>query len=161
MQALRALGIGIGVFAVGIGLLFVLARFLDGPIAIIPGGPLASGEWVDDPAPDFAFAEGIEEIELESSGRSRTTWVLVLAGQAYVPVSLDFPPGKSWHQEALEDPTAVVRIDGRRYRRKLVRVDDPDRKLRLGEIAVSKYGPGPSGGDIDRVWFFELAAPDA
>src|SRR5512134_664346 len=76
------------------------ARCADGPIGPIPGGPLASGERVAAPVADWSFAAGVEEIELQlaAQDRSRTTWILVRDGKAYVPASTEYPPGKSWHR---------------------------------------------------------------
>ena len=92
--------------------LFVFARFADGPIAIIPGGPLQAGELVADPVADWAFAESIDEIEMQlaSDDTSRTTWILYQDGNAYIPCSLGFPPGKDWHLRADKDGRAIVRI---------------------------------------------------
>ncbi|MEM7412045.1 MAG: hypothetical protein AAF430_17590 [Myxococcota bacterium] len=159
MAALRWLGIVLGGLVALLVVVFIGARFADGPVAIIPGGPLSSGELVEKRDVDWTFATDTGEIELESSGRSRTTWILVLDRSAYVPVSLDFPPGKSWHHEALEAPAAVVRVDGKRYRRTLVRVDDEPTREKLSAIVSEKYGGGPSGNDLSRAWFFELAPP--
>ncbi len=156
MKFLKIAGIGIVGLLVFIGLVAFGARFADGPVAILPGGPFTSGEWVEETDVDWSFAADVQEIELQSSERSRTTWVLVLDGAAYVPVSLSFPPGKSWHHEALEDPAAVVRVDGKRYRRTLVKVDDPELEARLEEVVLGKYTPPPSDAGV---WFFHLAPP--
>jgi hypothetical protein len=156
MRVLRWIGIALAALVLALAALAAGARFADGPVAALPGGPLASGEWVEDPNVDWSFASGIQEIELESAGRSRTTWILVLDGEAYVPCSLDFPPLKRWHEEALERPEAVVRVLGRRYRRRLVRVDDQALRGRLSEEVRRKYGGGPVS-DPSRAWFFHLA----
>lgn len=137
----------------------VAARFADGPFfEMLPGGEMRSGEWAPDATADWSFARDVETIELQSGGRTRTTWIAVLDGLAYVPCSLGFPPGKRWHREALEDPRAVVRIDGRRYRRSLSRVEDPAIQRRLGEIVREKYPvlPPDSGAGA---WFFRLDPP--
>jgi hypothetical protein len=158
MRILRWLLYAIVALALALGVVAFAARYADGPVAMFPGGPLRSGDFVEDPAVDWSFASGIQEIELQSSGRSRTTWILVVDGEAYIPCSLDYPPGKRWHQEALSQPDAVVRVDGRRYRRRLVRVDDPALRKRLIEAAVAKYSGGPVS-DESRAWFFHLAPP--
>ncbi len=161
MAVLRWIGIGIVALALAVALVAFGARFADGPVAMFPGGPLASGEWVDDPDVDWSFAADVEEIELQSGDppRSRTTWILVVDGEAYVPCSLSFPPGKRWHHEALEDPEAVVRVEGRRYRRTLVKVDDAELERRLADVVLEKYTPPP--GSDGGVWFFHLAPPEA
>lgn len=158
MRILRAiafilLGLVLLIAAVAFG-----ARFSDGPIAVFPGGAFRTGEWVDDPAADLSFAADIQEIELESGSppTSRTVWILVLDGAAYIPCSLSFPPGKRWHFDALEHPNAVVRIDGKRYRRRLDKVQDPALHARLLELVSAKYAGGPVGR-ADDAWFFLLA----
>jgi len=159
MRIVRWIVIVLALLVTGGALLAVGARYADGPIAMLPGGPFESGEWVEEDAIDWSFASDIEEIELQSGdpARSRTTWILVEDGEAYIPCSLSFPPGKSWHREALTDPDAVVRIEGRRYRRKLEKVEDPALQERLIEVARAKYPPPPgSGGEV---WFFHLAPP--
>ena len=134
------------------------ARFHDGPIALFPGGPLKNGELVEDPNVDWSFAAPIREMELESDGRSRTTWLLVDGGQLYVPASVKFPPFKNWHLRALQDPRATVRVGGKRYRRELQRVWDPEQRRKLLEIAAKKYPVPPATGPDD-IWLFRLAPP--
>lgn len=139
-----------------IALLFVGARFHDGPLGPIPGGPLLDGELVSAPVTDWSFASDVEEIELqlESESRSRTVWVLVTQGQAYVPCALGTPPGKRWHERAAQDGRAVLRIDGRRYPVTLVRTDDPALGDALRAEVERKYSRRPStdGG----VWIFHV-----
>ena len=134
------------------------ARFADGPVAIFPGGPFQSGEIVEDPAADLSFAADHETIELQSGEErhSRTVWIVVVDGEAYVPCSLTFPPGKTWHKEALVHPNAEVRIDGKRYHRRLERVEDDFLISRLGEEVRDKY-PSVPNSDTSQVWFFHLA----
>jgi hypothetical protein len=106
-------------------LVAVGARFHDGPVGPLPGGPLASGPLVE-PVPDWAFVTNVQEIELqlESQSKSRTTWIIVVNGKAYVPAATEYPPGKTWHRAALEDGRAVVRIAGKRYPVTLTKVED-------------------------------------
>jgi hypothetical protein len=158
MRILRWLLYAIVALAIVVGVVALAARFADGPVGAFPGGPFRSGEFVEDAAVDWTPATDVPEVELESAGRSRTTWILVLDGEAYIPASLDFPPGKRWHLEALEQPDAVVRIDGRRYKRRLVRVDDEALRKRLIQVVGAKYGRGPVR-DESRAWFFHLAPP--
>ena len=134
------------------------ARFHDGPIALFPGGPLRSGDLVEDPNVDWSFAAPIREMELESDGRSRTTWLLVDGGQLYVPASVKFPPFKNWHLRALQDPRATVRIGGKRYRLELQPLRDPEQRRKLLEIAAKKYPVPPATGPDD-IWLFRLAPP--
>lgn len=141
-------------FAVG-----VAARFSDGPIAIFPGGPLRAGEWVSEPVRNWSFAADVAEIELQlvEPPRSRTVWILVHEGRAYVPCGfLDVPLWKQWPHEALADGRAVARIEGRRYPLRAVRITEPELYARLGERAAEKYGAPGGTPDPDAVWFFRL-----
>src|SRR5262245_25103845 len=101
-------------------------RLHDGPLGMIPGGPLAAGEVVLDPIADWEFAKDAGEIELQldSQRQSRTVWFFVLDGQGYVPCSLGFPPGKIWHRQALVSGDAKLRIDGKLYPVTLSKLDD-------------------------------------
>jgi len=139
-----------------IGVTFGVARVHDGPIGLIPGGPLADGELVTHPVSDWEFAESIETIELQLEGddTSRTTWILVHNGRAYVPCSLGFPPGKNWHLRADRDGNATVRIEGKRYPVVMKRIEDPSVESTLASIVETKYAGGPPGDA--GVWFFSV-----
>jgi hypothetical protein len=144
-----------------VGLVFLGARFHDGPLGPIPGGALASGEVVAEPVSDWSFAKDVAEVELQldSEAGSRTVWILVQDGRAYVPCSLDFPPGKRWHHEAVKDGRATLRIEGRRYPVVLAKTDDPALGQALRQEVDRKYGrvpPGESG-----VWIFQVTSPGA
>ncbi len=148
-----------GILAALVALVFVGARLHDGPLGPIPGGALASGEIVSAPVTDWSFAKDVAEVELqlELQHRSRTVWILVNDGQAYVPCSLGFPPGKSWYQEALKDGRATLRIDGKRYPVTLSKLDDaaqgPLAPVLEAEVA-RKYGnPPPSDAGV---WIFDV-----
>ena len=142
-------------------LVFFGARFHDGPLGPIPGGPITAGDPVLEPVADWSFAKDAGEIELqlESQSRSRTVWFFVLDGKGYVPCSLDFPPGKKWHHEAVKDGRATLRIDGKRYLVTLAKVDDAVTQ-QMAEAARAelqrKYGELPSGES--GAWFFEVTS---
>ena len=160
---MRILKILAGIVVAGILLiaaLFVGARFHDGPLAIIPGGPLSSGAIVSEPVDDWGFAESVEliEFQLDSDETSRTSWIVVSDGRAFIPCSLGFPPGKNWHLRADQDGDAVVRIQGQRYPVTLDRISRPTLDPKLEAIVTSKYGGAPSDADV---WFFELTARES
>jgi len=50
-----------------------------------------------------------------------------------------------------------MRIEGKRYRRRLLKVEDAALQQRIGAIATAKYGGGPPGDP--GFWFFHLAPP--
>ena len=161
MTALRwLLRIVVGVIALAV-LAFFAARLHDGPLGPIPGGPLVAGAEVAEPVSDWSFVKDIGEVELQlaSQGRSRTTWILAHEGQAYVPCSLGFPPGKSWHHDALADGRATLRIEGKRYPVTLTKLDDAAVQQMEGMVRAEvtrKYGevpPSEAG-----VWLFRVTS---
>jgi len=164
MTALRWLVRIAAVLVALIALVFFGARFHDGPLGPIPGGALAGGELVAEPVADWSFAKDTGEIQLqlESQTRSRTVWFFVLDGKAYVPCSLDFPPGKNWHHEAVKDGRATLRIDGKRYPVTLTKLEDSAAQG-MGEAARAelsrKYGELPSGEN--GAWLFEVTSRTA
>ncbi|MEX2204920.1 MAG: hypothetical protein WEF50_01695 [Myxococcota bacterium] len=139
--------------------LFVGARFHDGPLGLVPGGALVAGERVAAPVGDWAFATDIDTIELQLDGESssRTTWVLVNQGRAFIPASLSFPPGKRWHKTADQNGAAWLRIGGQRYPVTLTRTKDEALETQLRSVVGNKYDVGPASGE-DGVWFFEVVS---
>ena len=162
MRVVRWLAIAVGVLVLFVASIFVVARFHDGPLGLAPGGPLVAGEVVTAPVGDWGFATAIETVELQLDGESssRTTWILVEGGRAYIPVSLSFPPGKRWHKAADQNGAAWVRIAGQRYPVTLTRVQDETLRSQLIGVVGNKYSGGPPGqtGTADGVWFFEVAS---
>jgi len=158
-RLLRALGV---VVLIGVALAAasaVFARFQDGPVAAFPGGVLSSGAWAEPSWSDASFLTDVAEIELQllEPPRSRITWVVVHEGTAYVPCGLPgFRLWKQWPHHAVRDGRAVVRVDGRRHARELVRVTDPAVLPALRELTFRKYGGSRAGDDPDLVWFFRL-----
>lgn len=157
-KVLRVLAIVLSLPFLLVVVVAIASRFADGPLVeLLPGGPLDSGEWVTEEPADWGFVADESTIEFESDGRSRKVWVLTIDGRAYIPASLGFPPFKTWHERALVEPAAVVRIAGKRYARTLVKIDDPMLEKRLGEQVKAKYGGPPSEGS--GAWFFRLDPP--
>jgi hypothetical protein len=139
-----------------VALLFVGARFHDGPFGPIPGGPLVNGPLVTEAVGDWSFAADVQEIELQldSQSKSRTVWIIVDKGKAYVPAAVAFPPGKTWHHAALADGRAVLRIAGKRYPVMLTKVEDQTLLNAVREVGMSKYPARPSGD----VWAFAVTS---
>ena len=133
-------------------------RFLDGPLGPLPGGSLRKGVLATQPVADWSFAADVQEVELqlERQSISRTTWILVHGGHAYIPAATEYPPGKTWHRHALEDGSATLRIGGTRYPVTLRKVDDSDTAVLAAVLAVAekKYPSRPGG----QVWLFEVTS---
>ena len=156
----------LAVFALAIVVLLVAARFADGPVAIIAGGPFTSGELVTGPEPDWSFVSDIQNVEFQlvDPARSRTTWILEHAGKAYIPCGyMTTWWGKIWKQwplQAEQDGRAILRVDGRLYDRQLVRVmDGPEVEPVMAELG-RKYAGGAAFPrevfDSGYLWIFEL-----
>ena len=140
----------------------------DGPSAFFGGGPLVAGELVTGPEPDWSFARDIATVELQllDPARSRLIWITEHDGKIYaVSGYMGNPIGrlwKRWPAQAERDGRAVVRIAGKRYERRLVRI-------RAGTVVAGitaelgrKYGYGTTPTDIEagNTWLFELAPRD-
>ncbi len=145
------------VIGVAIGVLFVGARFQDGQNALIPGGPLQRGELVTQVPSDWGFAAGVQEIEMQLAYEhtSRTTWIVTKDDAAFIPCSLDFPPGKRWYKAADQNGAAILRIAGKRYPVTLSRVKDDAAIRGIGQATVAKY-PAAAGFAGEGVWFFKV-----
>lgn len=160
MVLLRWLGYSLLAIAGLLAAVGVLARLADGPIGPFAGGRLRTGELVTQSDIDWSFARDVPEMELQlvDPPRSRTTWLLVDNGALYVAAGfMRLPLWKQWPHEAMRDGRAVIRLEGKRYERQAVRVEDPALRARLARLAAEKYGFGsgepPSPEDV---WFFRL-----
>jgi hypothetical protein len=155
------------VLLVVLGGLLVGARFADGPIAIVAGGPFESGTLVDGPEPDWSFVRDVREVEFQlvEPARSRTTWILDHEGKAYIPCGYMTTwwgrIWKKWPLEAEKDPRVILRIGDKLYERRLVRIQDgPVVAPLLAELS-RKYAGGREI-PMDAVtsgylWLYELA----
>ena len=132
-----------------------------GPIGPIPGGRL-SGEPGDPSISDWGFVAGHEQAQLETrpaDPHSVNVWLVGLGEHLYVPTSMILgtrdPTRRSWAAHVAEDPDVRVRIAGRIYERRAVRVHDAEEYGRARSALEAKY-------DLDEpdperiVWIFRL-----
>ena len=157
----------LGVLVLLVVVLLIGARFADGPVAIIAGGPFTTGELVTGPEPDWSFARDLQVVEFQllDPPRSRTTWILEHDGRIYIPCGyMTTTAGRLWKQwpiEALEDGRAVLRIGDKLYDRQLVRIEEGPLLEPLTEELSRKYvGGAPIGPEAvtsGNLWLFELA----
>jgi hypothetical protein len=147
--------------------LLIGARFSDGPLAIIAGGPFSSGELVTEAVPDWAFVHDIQEVEFQllEPPRSRTTWVIEHDGKAYIPSGyMTTWWGKLWKHwpiEAEQDGRILLRIGDKLYERRLIRIESGPLLEPLTAELSRKYA-GDSIIPAEAVtsgslWIFELA----
>lgn len=161
---LTLLVVGVAAFAFVFGF---AAKLHDGPIGPIAGGALVAGE--ETPSETFAWeslhAVGEIQMQLLQPPRSRTVWVAVHEGAAYIPCGfLNVPLWKQWPYAALEDGRAVIRVggeikpaDGKKLAVQLVRVEDAAIREAVGKEVARKYNlPGDGNADEDSVWIFRV-----
>jgi len=161
---LRMIGALVLMTAIGIGVLLLVARFYDGPLAIVAGGPLTSGELHSGLEPDWSFARDLDTVEFQllNPPRSRTTWILEHDGRLFIPSGyMDTAIGRIWKHwpiEAERDGRALLRVAGRRYQTVLVRVRDHALIEPLVGELNRKYGMGatPEMVAAGSLWLFEL-----
>ncbi len=150
-----------------IAILLVVARFSDGPLEIIAGGPFTSGELYQGPEPDWEELRDVETVafQLLDPPRSRTTWIAVHDGRLFIPSGyMTSWWGKLWKQwpiEAEKDGRILLRANGRLYERTLVRITSgPELEPVLAELG-RKYGDGMpfprEAVESGYLWIFEVA----
>ena len=164
---LRVIGGLLVLLVVAIGGVLVGARFADGPIEIIAGGPFKTGQLVSGAEPDWSFVHEVKEVEFQllEPPRSRTTWILDHEGKAYIPsgymTSWWGKLWKQWPHEAEKDPRVILRIGNSLYERRLVRVQDGPVIAPLLAQLSSKYLDGREvpmeAVTSGYLWIFELA----
>jgi hypothetical protein len=157
----------LGALVLLIVITLVGARFADGPVAIIAGGPFTSGELVTGPEPDWSFVRDTQEVEFQlvDPARSRTTWILDHEGRIFIPSGyMTTTWGKLWKKwpiEALEDGRAILRIGDKLYERELVRIEEGPLVEPLTAQLSRKYlgdaEMGPEAVTSGYLWLFELA----
>jgi hypothetical protein len=163
---LKFLGYAVGVLVVIVAGTLIGARFADGPLEIIAGGPFTSGELAaEEPQWSFVKDYATVEFQLMDPEASRTTWIAEHEGRIFIPSGyMTTWWGKIWKQwpiQAEADGRAVLRVDNKLYNRQLVRItaDDPAIDPILAELSRKYAGGGViprEAVDSDYMWVFEL-----
>ncbi|MXW52003.1 MAG: hypothetical protein F4X81_04185 [Gammaproteobacteria bacterium] len=154
------------VIAAAVAAVLIGARFSDGPLEIIAGGPFTTGELQSGPPVDWSFMRDVETIEFQSlePPRSRTVWVLAHEGRMFIPCGyMNSTWGRIWKQwpvEAERDGRIITRIDGKLYNQNLVRIQDgPILEPLLAEMSRKYAGGQPIPVEVvtsGAFWFFEV-----
>ena len=159
MAVLRWLTFGILAVVVLAAGVAVLARFSGGPIGPFPGGRL-SGTPVSGPVGDWTpILSGVPRIEIQVNAdhpRSVTTGYLVHDGKLYVPSMM--AARKRWPEEAMNDDRVVVRIGGKLYERRAVRVTEP---AEIRPLVRAWDASAPDDMDVSALstWYFRMDPP--
>ncbi len=164
---MRRLLVAAAALVVLLGIAGVWLRFFaGGPVTLIPGGAL-SGETAPPPA-DWSFATASQYVDVESRARalpySTTTWFMVHEGRLHLLLPSVFGDGLMRRIE--EDPRVRVRVDGKVYDQRAVRVDrDGDvgpllAPLTRRQFAIEIEGPvRRSGHPAAEIWIYRLEDP--
>ncbi|MDB4150746.1 hypothetical protein N9740_04540 [Pseudomonadales bacterium] len=140
-------------------------RFADGPNRVFSGGALVAGELYRGVEPDWSFVNDVDTLELQllNPEQSRRIWTASVDGKIYVwsgyMNSLVGKLWKSWPAQAEKDGRAIVRINGVRYERQLVRIKSGAGLEALTELLNEKYASSATPAAIDSgdLWMFEAA----
>jgi hypothetical protein len=163
---LQVFGIVLLIPAVAIGTLRYSKSSADGPSILFPGGELVSGELYTGPEPDWSFTNRVPTIELQLNDppSSRLIWILESEGRIYVVSGyMSTWLGRLWKEWAVQadrgDGLAVLRINGIRYERQLIRITEGDVLDGIAAKLASKYRSPSSRQSIEagNTWVFELA----
>ncbi len=140
-------------------------RFADGPNRLFAGGRLVAGELHAGPEPDWRFVRDIDTIELQllDPPTSRRIWAAEHGGRLYVWSGyMGTAVGrlwKRWPAQAERDGRAVVRIDGKRYERRLVRIESGAILDGISRAIADKYPSQVTRAAVEAgdAWVFEAA----
>lgn len=159
------LGLAALAIVVTIAMFLFTARFHDGPLEIIAGGPFTTGTLTDTPA-DWSFLTDRDTIEFQTLNppRSRTVWLGVHNGKLFIVsgyMTTNYGAvWKQWPHYLENDNRVILRIDGNLYEQRLQRIfDGPDVLPVLREFN-RKYG-ATEPTSIDTVvegetWVFQV-----
>ena len=146
----------------------VKQRFADGPNRLFSGGPLVAGELHAGPEPDWSFVRDIPTIELQllDPPRSRRIWTTEHDGRLYVWSGyMGTAVGRLWKRwpvQAERDGRAVLRIEGKRYERRLVRIESGEILDGIAAAIRDKYPSQVTRASVEAgdSWVFEAAPRD-
>lgn len=169
---LQVLGIIVLLLALTLITLKLKHQNADGPSVLFPGGELVSGEVYEGPEPDWSFTDDVFVIELQTHDpvSSRRIFVMESDGKVYVPSGyMRSFLGRLWKDWAfnVEDGNKLVvaRINGVRYERELVRVNEPTVVDGVAKKLAEKYSGDASPEIVAELaqsvidgdtWIFEM-----
>lgn len=162
---LKVLGGLVGLVVLIVAGTLIGARFADGPLEIVAGGPFKTGSMVAD-EPDWNVVGEYQTVEFQllDPAVSRTTWIAVVDDRVFIPSGyMTTWWGKIWKQwplQAEKDGRAILRVDGKLYNRQLVRIkDDPAVEPVMAELSRKYAGGQPFPREVfdsGYLWIFEL-----
>ena len=134
------------------------------PLGPFSGGRLSGDE---EPAPgDWSFVAEVENCQLEtnpSDPHSINCWCAGHGGNVYVPTSMILgpttPTEREWVQNVEQDPDVRLRVDGRVFALRAVRVEDATEFAEVVAALEQKYEADPAEREAERaIWLYRLEA---
>ena len=162
----QVLGILLLIPVVALGTLRFEHRNADGPSILFPGGKLVSGELYSGPEPDWRFTNQVQtvELQLDEPPSSRLIWIVESEGRIFIASGyMNSFLGRLWKHWAVQadqgDGLGVVRINGTRYERTLVRIEEGPVLEGVAAAMTAKYGAPTTRQAIEAgdIWIFQLA----
>ena len=179
LKTIKIIGQVVGFIVVIFVMALVTLRFqyseADGPSILFPGGEMTSGELHTGPEPDWSFTDEIYTVDLQLNDpmASRRIFIIESEGKIYVVSGyMRSFLGRIWKEWAFEadagNNEGLLRVNGIRYPRRLVRITDGDELNGVAAKLATKYGgaPAPASDEVIRntkasfesgnTWVFEL-----
>ena len=162
----QLIGLIILIPTVAFGALRYEFRDADGPSILFPGGELTSGVIYNGAEPDWSFTSDIQTIELQidESMSSRLVWAIPVNGRLYVVSGyMGSILGRIWKHWAVEadngDGLAVIRVNGIRYPRQLIRIHQGIELDGVASVLTNKYATPTTRQAIEtgNTWVFQVA----
>jgi hypothetical protein len=164
-RILKWAGIVLAVLTLTIVLFLVSARFHDGPLAIVAGGPFKTGELTPAPA-DWSFLTDRSTLEFQTMvpAQSRTVWLAVHEQRLFL-VSGYMTTGygaiwKQWPHYLENDDRIILRIDGKLYEQRLQRIMTGTEVIPVLTEFARKYGAGGAASNESvsngYTWMYEV-----
>lgn len=137
----------------------------DGPSLFFAGGPLVAGAMYSDREPDWSVIINTDNLELQLYNPVRSYRVLAVPvnGRLYAVAPNMSAVWRSvqghWaEQAAAGDGTALIRVNGTRYSRRLIRIIDGDAIEAVASTLSRQYDMPTTWRSIlsGNLWVFEL-----
>ncbi len=154
-RSVRSLSLAQLTLAVALVVTAVLARFTSGPLGPFAGGAFEGARSEVPLEQCFPLAEEEIQIQLPTDPPyTITTHAFVIDGALYVGADFVFP-FKRWVHIVGDDPEVLVRVCGRLFPRRAIRIEDRQESRRLLEEISRRRGHDADDWLTD-VWFFRM-----
>ena len=161
MKIIKIIGQVVGFILVIFVMALVTLRFqyseADGPSILFPGE--MTSRTSTGPEPDWSFTDEIYTVDLQLNDPMASRRIFIIESEGKIYVASGYMRsflGRIWKEWAFEadagNNEGVLRINGIRYPRKLVRITDGDALDGVAAKLATKYGgaPAPASDEVIR-----------